>query len=136
MSALIALEAEVRRVILAASSLQEAFGTPVRLMGADETRAAFPFLRLDRHEIRPEAPAAGALIEHRLSVEVYSRSGGREEANRLVSLVGETLRTADISPDGLKIVLFYPVYSDVFLRSDGTTFRGLIRLRALSEVLG
>ncbi len=123
------LEDEVIRVLAEAGDIQESFGMPVRILNGEDGRAAFPFLRLARHEIRDD----GQLSDHRLSVEIYSRSGGRAEANRLIALVADALRAAELSPAGQSLVVFYPVFSDVFLRADGTTFRGLLRLRALTD---
>lgn len=134
MSAISTLDAEIRRVVLEDASLMAEFGDPVRLVETETARSAFPFLRLTRHEIRPQEPVSGGLIEHRISMEMISRAGGREEALRLVALVAERLRTATLAPAGLHVILFYPVYSDVFLRRDGTSFRGLLRLRCLSEL--
>ncbi|WP_022694619.1 DUF3168 domain-containing protein [Ponticaulis koreensis] len=123
------LEDEVIRALAEAGDIQESFGTPARILNGEEGRAAFPFLRLARHEIRDD----GQLSDHRLSLEIYSRSGGRAEANRLIALVADALRAAELSPEGQSLVVFYPVFSDVFLRADGTTFRGLLRLRAITD---
>lgn len=135
MSAIAALENEIRRVILEDVSLQAEFGTPVRLIDETSARCAFPFIRFVRHDIRPEEPIAGGPIEHRISLEVMVRSGGRAEANRLLGVLSDRLRAASLTPSGLNLILFHPVYSDVFLRADGTIFRGLLRLRALSEIV-
>lgn len=135
MSALKFLEDEISRVILEDSVLQGEFGTPVRLVSGETARSAFPFIRFVRHDVRPEQPADNGPVEHRVSLEILVRSGGRAEANRLLGLLADRLRAATLAPLGLNLILFYPVYSDVFLRSDGTIFRGLLRLRALSEVL-
>ena len=123
------LEDEVIRALAEAGDIQESFGAPVRILNGEEGRAACPFLRLARHEIRDD----GQLSDHRLSVEISSRSGGRPEANHLIALVADALRAADLSPEGQSLVVFYPVFSDVFLRADGTTFRGLLRLRAITD---
>ena len=133
MSAISGLESEIVRVLSEASAVQAAFGSPMRLVEGETARAAFPFIRIARHETRPETPDEAGPVEHRISIEILSRAGGRNEAQALVELVGEALRAATLSPADRHIILFYPVYSDVFLRRDGVTFRGLIRLRALTE---
>lgn len=135
MSAIEALEAEIRRVVTEDADLQAEFGSPVRLVDGGTARSAFPFIRFVRHDTRPEEPFEGGPIEHRVSLEVLVRSGGRAEATRLLGLLADRLRASTLTPAGLNLVLFHPVYSDVFLRADGTIFRGLLRLRALSEVL-
>lgn len=135
MSATAALEAEIRRVLSASAEVQAKFGAPARLVEGETARAAFPFIRLARHEIRPEEPGAGGPIEHRVSLEIYSRAGGRDEANTLIALVSNILRSASLSPEGHRVILFFPVFSDVFLRRDGSTYRGLLRMKALSEAV-
>lgn len=133
MSAIPALEAEVSRVLRQASEIKAEFGDPVRLIEDETGRAAFPFLRLSRHDVRPQSDGVAGLSEHRLNIEVLSRAGGRTEASRLVGVAADALRNATLTPAGYRVVLSYPVYADVFLRRDGTTFRGLLRLRALTE---
>jgi hypothetical protein len=133
MNAISALDTEIHRVLRESTEIQADFGNPVRLVAGETARAAFPYIRLARHEIRPRGPSGEDSPEHRISLEVFSRSGGREEGMRLTGLIGEILRQAELSPSGYRLILFFPVFSDVFLRSDGTTFRGLLRLRALSE---
>ena len=135
MSAQILLETELSRVLASSEPIQSALGTPVRIVSADQTRAAFPFLRFIRHEFRADARAHDGPAEHRLSLEVFSRAGGRAEAIRLLHLVEETLRMSVLAPEGLHVVLCHAVYSDVFLQSDQTSFRGLLRLRVLSEAV-
>ena len=133
MSVLKALEDEIARVIKASAELKSDFGDPVRIVENETTRAAFPFMRFARHDVRPEADSVGELSQHRLTIEMFCRSGGRDEASRLLGVLSHVLRSADLTPDGYRVVLSYPVYSDVFLRPDGTTHRGLLRLRTLTE---
>lgn len=133
MSALNALEEEIIRVLSGHVDVQGKFGDPVRLVDGEAARAAFPFMRLARHDLRREDPAGAGPVEHRLSLEIYSRSGGREEANRLIAMIADVLRTEELTPTGHYLVLFHPVFSDVFLRADGTTFRGLLRLKAITD---
>lgn len=133
MSAQHALEDELKRALSDDTKIASAFGTPLRFVTGSEDRAAYPFIRVLRHETRPDAPNADGLLDHRISLEIFSRSGGREEAMRLIGLIADGLRAAELSPSGHQLILFHPVFSDVFLRPDGTTFRGLLRFRALSE---
>lgn len=133
MSAITALEAEIRRVLSQSQDMRAEFGSPIRLVEGEAARAAFPFIRLARHETRPDLPVPGGSVEHRISLEVLSRHGGRDTAGSLVSLIADVLRGGSLEPEGHRIILFYPVFLDVFLRADGSTYRGLLRLRALTE---
>ncbi len=133
MSALSAIEGALLQALKVASELEESFGAPVRIVEGEDARAAFPFLRLSRHQASPDEPADDGPVDHRLTLELFSRAGGRKEAARLVGLVESAIRSTQLTPEGHRLILFYPVYSDVFLRRDGVTFRGIVRLRALSE---
>ena len=133
MSAIAALEADILRVLSEAGEVRNALGSPLRVSGGEGQKPGFPFLRVSAHEVRGDGVGTVGPREHRLSLEVLSRAGGRAEASRLVALIADTLRGATLTPEGQHVVLFHPVYADVFLRADGTTFRGLLRLRALME---
>lgn len=135
MSAMTSLDAEIIGALAQSEAVKTEFGDPVRIVEGETARAAFPFIRLARHEVRPETSPQPDLISHRISLEIFSRAGGRQEAGRLSALVEAALRQADLTPEGHHLVLFHPVYSDIFLRADGTTFRGLLRLRAVTEAL-
>lgn len=128
-----ALETALSTAIRDSAALKSAFGDPVRLVEPDATRVSFPYLRLARHDTRAPGPEDG-VSEHRIDVEIISRAGGRAEALNLLSTVSAEIRAADITSAGVTLILLHPVYSDVFLRRDQVSWRGLLRLRALTAV--
>lgn len=133
MSALRVLETELARVLSDNPDVKAKFGNPVRLVSGEAARAAYPFIRFERHEVRSRDPSGQGPDEHRISVDIISRSGGRTEAGDLVALVLEVLRSANRSLSGYRIVLLHPVFSDVFQLRDGISHRGALRLKVLIE---
>ena len=127
-----ALETALTTAIRDSAALKSSFGDPVRLVEQTGARVSFPYLRLARHDTRAPGPEDG-VSEHRIDVEIISRAGGRAEALNLLSTVSDEIRAADITPAGVTLILLHPVYSDVFLRRDQVSWRGLLRLRALTE---
>ncbi len=63
---------------------------------------------------------------------VYSRSADREEAAQIVGALRGALHDAALTLADGRLVSLRAVYSDV-LKSDGRTFQGLLRLRAVTE---
>ncbi len=128
-----AVEARVLEVLRNAPSLIAAFGTPPRIYSDKPARCAFPYLETGIGSLPSDEARPDGLTEHRLSVEITCRAGGREEARRLLALVREAL-SGGIGPLALhRLVIFHAVFGDVFLTRDGTTFRAVLRLRALID---
>ncbi len=133
MSLVASLQGEILRVLSASSEIVSKFGDPVRLVSGDGAKSAFPFIRIERHEVRTTDPSGAGPEDHRVRFEILSRNGGRTEAGLLVQMLSDTLRTMNRQLDDVRIVLVHPVYSDVFLRNDGISYRGVLRLRLLIE---
>ncbi len=115
------------------AEVQRVFGHPARIYD-DETRGpSYPFAVLERHETRPAGSAGVAAMEHVLSFSVASRFGGRGYAKEAMGTLRAALQRAQIVPTGQVIVLAYPTYGDVFRTRDRQAFRGILRLRIISE---
>ncbi|MFN3910784.1 DUF3168 domain-containing protein [Hyphomonas sp.] len=100
----------------------------------DETEApAYPFVRVERHECRPAGSSLCEATEHVVTLAVSSRDGGVREAREALA----ALRTAvDLGvwslPQG-RIVLAHVTYGDAMRQADRRAFRGVIRIRIISE---
>ena len=116
-------DAEVRRV----------FGTPPRVYDDETQGPAYPFATLERHETLPAGAAGVAGMEHTLTFAVASRFGGRAYAKEAMGALRAAIERANIAPDGQVIVLAYPTYGDVFRTRDRQAFRGILRVRIISE---
>jgi hypothetical protein len=100
----------------------------------DESEApAYPFVRLERHECRPAGASGGEATEHVFTLAVSSRDGGlREAKTALVAIRAAVDAGTWVMPEG-RIALAHTVYSDAMRQADRRAFRGLIRIRIISE---
>jgi len=129
MSALFSIQSAIHDALSANSGVTALFGDPPRIWDRPPRDAIFPFASYGqtRSETLPDG-----LIQHRLTLLVYSRSGGREEAANGVEAIRAALHDADLTLGEGALVNLRVVYADT-LKSDGRTFQGLIRLRAVTE---
>ncbi len=127
------IQRDAMAAIRADEDVRRVFGVPPRVYD-DETRGpAYPYANLERHETRPAGSAGVAGIEHTLTLSVSSRFGGRAYTKEAVGALRAAVERAEVSPDGQRIVLIYAAYGDVFRTSDQQTFRGILRIRIISE---
>jgi hypothetical protein len=133
MSAGTEVQAALMAALVADAGVQAAFGAPARVYD-DETEApAYPFARLERHEVRPSGASGGEAHEHFVTLSVTSRYGGLRDAKAALAALRNAVETADWSGAGRHIVLAHTVYADVMRRFDRRAFRGVIRFRIISE---
>ena len=128
-------EARVQAALMAALRADEGVAA---MFGAriydDETEApAFPFVRLERHECRPIGASLGEASEHVVTLAAASRDGGVREARDGLAALRAAVDAADWSlPEG-RVVLAHVTYSDAMRRADRRAFRGLVRIRIITE---
>jgi hypothetical protein len=74
-------------------------------------------------------------IEHLLTLTCASRFGGPEEARALVAAVRLALHDARPALSGRRLVNLRVPYADVFTGADRETTLGIVRVRAVTELL-
>jgi hypothetical protein len=118
-------------VLKADPAVADIFGTRIY---DDETEApAYPFVRLERHECRPAGASLGEASEHVVTLAVSSRDGGVREARAALAALRDAVDAAAWSlPEG-RVVLAHVIYSDAMRQADRRAFRGLIRIRMITE---
>ncbi len=114
---------------LAASSLAG------RLFDAAPRDAAFPHLVVDEVTSRDRSGLDAPLAEHRLTLRIFSRKGGRREVLTLAGLAEAALDGASPALDGHRLVLMRRDTTEVRLLKDRLTAEAAIRLVALTEPL-
>lgn len=128
-----ALTEAVLAVLRESDAVQAAFGDPARVFDGPPRRAPFPYLSLERHEVSDDGGEGVVRTEHRVTLVITARRGGRRETGRLVDLVDGVLRGARLAPLDHRVVLALPVFRDVLQARDGASFRGVLRLRAIMD---
>ncbi len=127
------LVARFMEALRADPEVQAILGVPARVFD-DETRgAAFPFAVLERHERLNADVSEVCGAEHRLQFATYSRYGGRAEAKEVLGALRVAVERINPSLTGQRIVLAHVTYSDAMRVRDRRAFRGVLRVRILTE---
>ncbi|MEL7041755.1 MAG: DUF3168 domain-containing protein [Pseudomonadota bacterium] len=138
-SVLLASDTELVSAVLAAlrrdEGVRSQFGNPPRLFDAETVAAAFPYGVLERHETLDVSSSETRSFEHRLQFGTRSRFGGLVEAKGLLSALRGGLERMELSLSTQRVVLVFPTYSDVLRSASAQVFRGILRVRILTEEL-
>ena len=70
---------------------------------------------------------------HTLSFAIHSRDGGRAAAKEALGALRAACERMSLTLSGQRVVLIQPVYSDVLRAPDLRSFRGLLRVRIITE---
>ena len=133
MSAERALIAALRTAMLAHAGLAGLVG--VRVYDDPPPDVVFPYLTLGRAESRPMDASAVEVLEHAVTLHVWSRHGGRAEALDIIAALRAALHNAPLNVTGRRLVLMFVQFTDIFRSGDGRTTHGVVRLRAITEAL-
>lgn len=132
-----AAEADLVRALLdrlrADAWMQAELGTPARIFDDESEAPSFPFLRLERHETRDAGSSCVPALDHRITLGLASRWGGRQFAKRVLGRVREVVEGEALSVAGQVVVLQQVVFSDVLRAADRRAFRGIIQIRIIAE---
>lgn len=115
------------------ADVRELLGDPARIYD-DETRSpVFPYAVLERHErLRADvSEVCGA--EHRLTLATYSRLGGRIQAKAILGALRAAVDRLEVNLSQQRIVLAYVTYSDALRARDQISFRGILRIKIITE---
>ncbi|MEN0652576.1 MULTISPECIES: DUF3168 domain-containing protein [Hyphobacterium] len=109
-------------------------GDPPRVFDEEPAGAAYPYVTIGRG-VSEDADGDGArVIEHRLTLHVWVRHGGRREAKTIVDAMRTAGHEAALSlSGGWRCVFCRSVYADAFRTADSRIAHGVIRFRALLE---
>jgi Protein of unknown function (DUF3168) len=120
-------------VLREAPAVRDIFGSPARIYDDESAAPAFPFARIERHETLSAGASLSAAFEYRISVAIYSRDGGLEDAKKALNALRSVVEAAPLSVPGYHVVLAHVIYADTLRASDRRLFRGLIRIRIIIE---
>lgn len=115
-------------------TVQSLLGNPVRFYDVAPESPTFPFAVFGDWKTSAYAGLPGA-FEHDIRIRIFSRYGGRKETRQIMSALHDVLHDAPLSAPGHRLVSMRFVFSDVFLRADRGSWDGIMRFRAVDEVL-
>lgn len=120
--------------LAADAGVQALLGNPARLYDEAPAGTAYPFATLGRAVSEDRSADGTALIEHRLSLHVWTRHGGRREAKAII----EALRAAAHDQvfaleGGWSLVSCRAVYADAFRTAEPRIAHGVLRFKAVIQ---
>ncbi|MFA7262020.1 MAG: DUF3168 domain-containing protein [Caulobacter sp.] len=133
MSPDLALHRAIFDHLRADADLAALLGDPPRVHDETPAQPVWPLVVFGRAETRPWGGLDGEGLEHALTLTGLSRFDGAEEARAIVAALRARLHNADLALDGWRLVNLRVTYGDVFRAADGRDFRGVIRVRAVTE---
>ncbi|MCZ7595261.1 MAG: DUF3168 domain-containing protein [Hyphomicrobium sp.] len=114
-------------------------GPLVALLGAARVwddvpeRAAFPYVTFAAGTERDWSTGGEAGAEHAVTLHVFSRAGGRKEAQEIIAALRAVLHEAALTLTGQRLINLRHEASDVRRDADGETYHGIVRFRAVTE---
>jgi|GEM_PF-767982 len=108
-------------------------GPPARLFLEPPAEALFPYAMIERHQRRPKGASRINGDEHRIDIAVYTREGGRREAAAILDAFSAAIDGLILRMAGRRVILIHSVYSDTMRTPSRNAFRGLLRLRLVTE---
>lgn len=98
-------------------------------------RAEFPFVTFGQTIERDWSTGTEPGQEHTITLHVWSRGRGRKEADEILSAAGTALHDQALTLTGYRLVNLRHEFTDARRDTDGETFHGLSRYRAVTEPL-
>jgi len=97
-------------------------------------RAEFPFLTFGQSTERDWSTGSDEGNEHLVTLHVWSRGRGRKEAETAIAAARAALHDQALTLSGHRLINLRHEYSEARRDSDGETFHGIARFRAVTEV--
>lgn len=128
-----ALQKALIETLSAAESVQALLGDPARIFDEPPSDAIFPYAIIGRIDAQPNGATAQDGLEHAVTLHVWSRYGGRAEAQGILGALRAVLDDAALNVEGRRITLCLVTLVDAFRAGDGRTTQGVLRLKIHSE---
>lgn len=128
-----ALQKALIDTLSAAESVQALLGDPVRIFDETPSDVVFPYSTIGRIETGANGASAHDGLQHAITLHVWSRYGGRAEAQAILGAFRAVLDDAGVSVEDRRITLCLVTLVDAFRAGDGRTTQGVLRLKIHSE---
>lgn len=129
-----ALQRAVYQTLTADPSLTVAIGSN-RIYDDVPRDAAVPYVTFASTQTRDWSSGSEPGSEHIFTLHVWSREAGRRQVHEVMAILQEALHDADLTLDGHRLANLRHEFSEARRESDGETYRGLVRFRAVTEPL-
>jgi hypothetical protein len=127
-----ALQRSIYQALSNASALTALLGG-ARIYDDAPQGAAYPFITLGQSVIRDWSTGTEDGSEHNLTLHVWSRSGGKQEAYAIIEAIKAVLHDQPLMLEDHYLINLRHEFSEARLDPDGDTFHGIVRYRAVTE---
>jgi len=110
-----------------------ALGGP-RVYDDAPARTEFPFVTFGQSSERDWSTGSDEGYEHLVTLHVWSRARGSREAEQVIAAARAALHDQDLTLSGHRLINLRHEFSEARRDSDGETFHGIARFRAVTEV--
>lgn len=93
----------------------------------------FPYVTLGESTVRDWSTGSEDGQEHVLTIHVWSRATGEREVSQIMAAVRDVLHDTALSVTDHRLINLRQDFSDARRDADGETYRGIVRLRAVTE---
>ena len=94
---------------------------------------AFPYVTIGETTVRDWSTGSEEGLEHILTVHVWSRAKGRRQVHDIIDAMTARLHNMELPVMGHNLVNFRHELSEARRESDGETYHGIVRYRAVTE---
>ena len=94
---------------------------------------SFPYVTLAQSEARDWSTGTEDGSEHIVTVQVWSRAGGKKDVQGIVQAIKDVLHDADLALTDHRLINLRQELSEARLEADGETYRATLRYRAVTE---
>jgi hypothetical protein len=129
-----ALQRSIYEVLSADAAMTNLLGADRIFDGAPQ-RTAMPYVTYGQSVMRDWSTGSEAGEEHLLTLHVWSRADGRNEAHEIMQALRGALHERPLTLDGHRLINLRHEVSEARREADGETYHGIVRLRAVTEPL-
>ncbi|MGB0087082.1 MAG: DUF3168 domain-containing protein [Rhodomicrobiaceae bacterium] len=97
--------------------------------------AAFPYVAIDQMRLNEWSTGTERGSEHILMLHIWSRYDGKREAYEIADAIRSVLDDAELTLDDNRLINVTHQFSDLKRDTDGETYHGVMRFRAVTEPL-
>ena len=95
----------------------------------------YPYIALGESSVSDWSTKTSNGMEHAVQMQIWSREGGRRQCAQIMENVHRILHDVNLTPDGHRLISIRFVSSTISIKSDGWTYQGTMRFRAVTETL-
>ena len=115
------------------ATLATLIGDPPRIYDDPPGEAALPYVQIGDGTESDWGTSTDEGAEHQLTIHVWSRAAGRMEARAVLAAIHGALHDAVLTLESNSLVNLRFALSQVWRESDGETYHGMARYRAVTE---